>query len=460
MLIINTFFRKYRNVFLALLIVGSPVFGFAQADSVFSVKDCLEYASINNILIRVARLEQEVGIKQVKEVAGRALPQARITGSLDDRDKLPLLVLPPNAVFPEGVRAKSGYQFSDNLTGEVTQAFFDPTILIGVKAAKFNNLLYKQKTYQITVQAALDIATSYYQAVVATKQLVFLQTNVENTTKTLANTKLQVQNGIAKPVDAKRIQVNLTNSQAQVRQTQLTLAQALNDLKYNMGMPLEKQIRLSDTTLAFDPGDDFLPPGASFYENRIDYKILQSNLVLQKLDVKNINSGYLPVFTGYINYGYVGQGATFGLYENQTNHWVQYNTSAVGMRLNFYVFDGLQKVARAQQGMIKAKEIEQNMLRMQQTVNHDVTNAYLQYRNNEQRIEYEKQNVELAQEVYQITQLQFREGTATSTEVVDAETAMLLAQNTYTQSLLQLYTARLALEKAKGSLLEYLNSKQ
>jgi len=459
MLIVNNFFRKYRSVFFVLLIVASPVLAIAQADSAFSVKDCLEYASNYNILIRVARMEQEVGLKQIKEVRGRALPQAKLNGSLDDRTKLPLLVLPPNPVFPEGVKAKSGYQFSDNLTGEVTQALFDPTILIGMKAAQFNNLLYKQKTYQITVQAAQDIANSYYQVVVAQKQIRFLQTNVANTTRTLANTKLQVQNGVAKPVDAKRIQVNLTNSQAQLRQTQLTLDQALNDLKYNMGMPLEKQIQLSDTNLTFDAGDEFLPPGSTFFENRIEYKILKSNFALQKLDVKNINSGYLPVFTGYINYGYVGQGSTFGLYENQTNHWVQYNTSAVGARLSFPVFDGLQRTARAQQSMIKAREIQENMRRMEQTVNHDVTNAYLQYRNNELRIDYEKQNVELAQEVYQITQLQFREGTATSTEVVDAETAMLLAQNTYTQSLLQLYTARLALEKAKGNLLEYLNSK-
>ena len=456
----NEFFTKYKVVFFYLLAV-LPSVGFAQTDTAFSIKDCLEYASINNIVIRVARLEQEVGIKQIKEVRGRALPQVKVTGSLDDRTKLPFIVVPPSPPgFPEGIRAKSGYQFTDNITGEITQALFDPTVLIGIKAAQYNNLLYKQKTYQVTVQAAQDIATAYYQVVVAKKQIGFLQTNVANTSKTLANTKLQVENGVAKPVDAKRIQVNLTNSQAQLRQAQLTLDQSLNDLKYNMGMPLEKQIQLSDTMLAFDSSENFLPPGAIFYENRIEYKILKSNLGLQKLDVKNINSGYLPVFTGYINYGYVGQGATFGLYENQTNHWVQYDVSAVGARLNFPVFDGLQRTARAQQSQIKAREIQQNMLRMQQTVNHDVTNAYLQYRNNAQRIEYEKQNVELAQEVYQITQLQFREGAATSTEVVDAETALRLAQNTYTQSLLQLYTARLALEKSKGSLLEYLNSKQ
>src|SRR6185437_13964353 len=229
----------------------------------------------------------------------------------------------------------------------------------------------------------------------------------------------------------KRLQVNLTNLQAQQRQQELTLDQAWNDLKYQMGMPLEQNIVLSDTTLTFNQNEVPAPLGTNFYENRIDYKILNSNLLLQNLDAKNTKSGYIPVFTGYANYGYVGQGATFGLYQTSGNNWVQYNTAAVGVRLNYPIFDGLQRTARAQQSQLKARQIEQNMTRMQQTVNHDVTNAYLQYQNNIQRIEYEAKNVELAQEVYQITQLEFKEGTNNSTAVVDAETSLQTAQNTY-----------------------------
>ncbi|PIQ20979.1 MAG: transporter, partial [Cytophagales bacterium CG18_big_fil_WC_8_21_14_2_50_42_9] len=56
-------------------------------------------------------------------------------------------------------------------------------------------------------------------------------------------------------------------------------------------------------------------------------------------------------------------------------------------------------------------------------------------------------------------QLEMREGVGTTTNVVEAETALRQAQNTYITTLLNLYTARLDLERSKGTLLTYLNSK-
>jgi outer membrane protein TolC len=89
----------------------------------------------------------------------------------------------------------------------------------------------------------------------------------------------------------------------------------------------------------------------------------------------------------------------------------------------------------------------------------EVSNALTQYRNTLQRIENEQQNVQLAEEVYRVTQLEFREGVGTSTDVVNAETALRQAQTTYITTLLDLYTARLDLERAKGNILPYLTSK-
>jgi outer membrane protein TolC len=88
-----------------------------------------------------------------------------------------------------------------------------------------------------------------------------------------------------------------------------------------------------------------------------------------------------------------------------------------------------------------------------------VSNALTQYRNTLQRIENEQQNVQLAEEVYRVTQLEFREGVSTSTDVVNSETALRQAQTTYITTLLDLYTARLDLERAKGNLLPYLTNR-
>jgi outer membrane protein TolC len=138
---------------------------------------------------------------------------------------------------------------------------------------------------------------------------------------------------------------------------------------------------------------------------------------------------------------------------------VDYSTSSIGLRLRIPIFDGLQRNARVQQSKLKGLQLKENMNLTRQNINLEVSNALTQYRNTLQRIESEQQNVQLAEEVYQMTQLEFREGVGTSTDVVEAETALRQAQNTYITTLLDLYTARLDLERSKGNLITYLNSK-
>lgn len=436
----------------------------APGPAAISIREAIDYANQHNRNIRIAQYDEQVAQEQVKEVKGRALPQANVNGSFEDRLLLPQLVLPSGLAGPvagggsgEGQRIPMGLKYNSSLTAEVTQKIIDPSLWVGLQAVKTSQKLYQQQTQQVSEQTAYNIAEAYYQAIVAEKQLQLLRSNIASTQQTLQTTELQFTNGVAKQVDVNRLRVNASNLQSQIRQAELNLEQVHNRLKYQMGMPLTQPVVLTDTTLTFREDESVLANLLeNFQENRLDYQILQTNLELQELDRKNNASGYYPTLSGYANYGYQGQGGNFGLFKTQNNGWLDYNTSSIGLRLNIPVFDGLQRNARIQQSRIKTIQLEENIQLTKQTIDLEVSNALTQYRNTLQRIEAEQQNVALAREVYQVTQLEFREGVGTSTAVVEAETSLRQAQNTYTTTLLDLYTARLDLEKAKGNLLGYL----
>lgn len=451
----------YKYIFVGLIAgfsqAGTPTYG--QSDSsVFSIKDCIEYAAHNNSNLKIARKEEEFGLKQIKEVKGRALPQVNINGNFEDRLKIPLLIVPGFTGTPgrEG-GIPLGYKYNSSLTGEVTQMILDPSFGVGLKAAKESTLLYQQNTVQVNEQTAYNIASGYYQAIVLQEQLKLLQTNMNSTKKTLEVTELQFNNGVAKAVDVKRLRVNANNLEAQVRQANLSLEQAYNNLKFHMGMPLEQKIVLSDTTLTLDQKANVASHSEA--ENRIEYKIAQTNLRLRKLDERNNRKAYYPTLSAYGNYGYVGQGPEFGLFKTAENGWVDYTSSAIGLRLRIPVFDGLQKSARVQQTKIRTQQQEERINLLRQNINLEISNSWTQYENTLDRIEAERSNVELAEEVYQITQLEFREGVSTSTDLVEAELSLRQAQNVYTQTLLDLYIARLNHERSVGNLLNYLNTK-
>jgi outer membrane protein TolC len=419
-----------RSIFPAILWLGAyPLMAQATDEpAAFSIKDCINYASQNNSNLKIARFDERIAQQQVNQIRGRGLPQININGTFEDRLKVPLLVIPGAGSFlgggdTTGVGSGSnngnnargqgiplGFKYNSSLTGEVTQMIIDPSFWIGLKAAKSSNQLYRQTTQQVSEQTAYDIANAYYQVIVVEKQLQLLQANLERTKATLATTELQYKNGVAKKVDLNRLRVNASNLESQITQAGSNLVQVTNVLKFQMGMPLTQPIALSDTVLTFNQDESVLASvPENFYENRIESKILKTNLQLQELDRKNTIAGYFP--------------------------------------------------SLVQQSKLRARQLEERISFTRQSINLEVSNAFTQYRNTLQRIEDEQQNVQLAQEVYQVTQLEFREGISTSTDVVTAETALRQAQTTYITTLLDLYTARLDLERAKGNLLSYLNSK-
>lgn len=465
---------------MAAIVMNSPG-AFAQTR--MSIRDCISYAGQNNSNLRMARQDEDVARQVNNQTRGRGLPQANITGTWSDNLKLQQLVLTPAALALFGGAGKKdtsssagsgssatptkggvtlGYRYSSVVTGEVTQMIFDPSFWVGLKAAKYNRMYYAQTTQQVNEQVAYNIANAYYQVIVAQKQLELLGYNINSTGRLLANTKLQFQNGVAKQVDVNRIQVNYSNLISQQQQAQLNLDKAMNNLKYQMGMDIAEAVQLSDTSLSFTNDATLLQEvDSSYFERRINYKLAKTNITLQDLDRRNNISGYYPTLTAFANYAYNAQGPNLGLYKtNPESPWINYTTSAIGLRFRFNVFDGLQRNALVQQSKIKTRKMEENLIQTRRNINLEVSNALTQYRNTLQRINADSQNVSLAQEVYKVTQLEFREGVGTSTDVVNSETSLRQAQNTYVNTLLNLYLARLDLERAKGNILNYLNSNQ
>ncbi|MBC7391232.1 MAG: TolC family protein [Opitutaceae bacterium] len=459
---------KFFGIFVWLSVFGLQSFGQSGAVNL-SITNCLEYASGNNSNIKVARFDEQISVQQINEVKGRALPQANITGNFEDKLIVPFLIIPAGSSSPgapsgtpapEATKLRLGYQFNTSVVGEVTQMIIDPSLGIALKAAKQGTQLYKQQSQQISEETAYNIASAYYQVIVLQKQQELLRANLNTVNKTTEITELQFKNGVAKQVDVNRLKVNANNLKSQLNLSEMSVDQAMNALKYQMGMPLSQPVILTDTTLTFTPGDiSWSGETDNIIANRIDYKVLQTNLNLQQLDKANNQRGYYPSLTAYANYGYNAQGAEFGIIKTPNNHWVDYRNSSLGLRLRVPVFDGFQRNSRNQQAKLKISQLKENINLSKQSMNLEIANAVTQYKNTLQRIEAEKQNVALAEEVYKVTQLEYKEGVTSSINLVTSEMSLREAQNTYTNTLLDFYNARLSLEKAKGTITTFLNSK-
>jgi outer membrane protein len=422
-----------------------------------SLKQCIEYTKQNNRNIKIAYLDADVSRKVVNEQIGKALPQIDITGSLDDKLKITTQLLPGELMGKPGSKVPVQFGTTYNLTGtiQLTQKIFDPSFWVALKAAKISETMSKQNIQKTDEQTIYDVGTAYYRASIIKKQLENLQIILAASERTLKSTELKHQNGLVKKIDVDKIKVSYNNTNSHVQQTELSYKQALNNLKYYIGMPIDSSIIISETLPDYIEVSAQISTNENFVENRIDYQIQKTNVTLYEADKQNNISTYLPSLSFYANYSYQAMRSEFDFFKSGKD-W--YNGSAIGLELKIPIFSGFQRYSRVEQSQLNIEKALENLKLTEQSIKIELSNYYIQFRNAIDNIQTEKENLALAESVYKSTQLEFSQGIGSSLDLVQTESSLRETQNNYYNKLLTLYIAKLDLEKSQGTLINFFNN--
>ena len=437
-----------------------------EGKSMFSLSECLNYAKLNNYDIKKAAIQEDIAGKRITEVIGSGLPQVSLSGNIVNNLELPTQLI-PGAFFggEEGsyYKAKFGTKYNYSFQGDVNQMIFNGSFWVGLSAAKYSNLYYGQNSSFVSEDISYNVASAYYQTLVVQKQIQLLEQNLKLIDKSLADTRLLYENGHAKEVDIDRLTVSQNSLQYQLKKVQEGLKQSYNNLKFQMGMPVETAISLSDSTffsqetLFEQKANDIAYAKEEFtnYSKRLDFQMLETSLELQKLDKKNQIAQYFPSITAFGSYTYQAMRTSFDLFDSG-KEWFKYYS--IGLKLKMSIFTGGQNLSRIQQSSLNVDRLNEEIKKAKNGISLQVSNAITKYNNACNNIKTNKLNTDLALKVYNNTLLEYKEGVAASVALVDSETKLREAQTNYISSLLELYIARLDLEKSKGNLAAYLNS--
>jgi outer membrane protein TolC len=419
------------------------------APTTFRLKDCIDFGLKNFGTVRLAEYQTETAREQARQAVGMYLPQVSATGTMTDNLKLQQSIVPAGVFGPEPRVFVIGQKYQTNLTAQASQPIFDKSLLLGIKAAKPNEQLAELNTRQTREDVIFNIASNYYQVFVAQQQIALLRDNLRRTEQVLNILKLQRDNGVIQPIDYTRTEVNYNSTQSQLNLAENDLNLALNRLKFQMGYPLDQELTLSDSTLltqlpAVDP-TPFDPNGLTALRQG------ETNLALQRLQYQRIRAGYLPTLSLVANYGVVNLGAQ--KLDQVFDRFAGFGS--VGVRLNVPIFDGRQRDAQLKQQRLTVLSGEERQRLNASSFRLQFNNAQSQIQRARTNVQNGDRNVKLAQEVYNVTTLQYRQGVKSLTDLVNAETSYRQAQSDYINSLISFYQARLSLEQSKGTLLTF-----
>ncbi|CCH52566.1 outer membrane efflux protein [Fibrisoma limi BUZ 3] len=428
-----------------------PLSGWAQTPASFRLKDCIDYGLQNFGTVRLAQYQVETANEQARQAIGQYLPQISATGTSLNNVKLQQSIVPAGVFGPEPRVFVIGQKYQTNLTAQASQTLYDRSLLIGIKANKPNQQLASLNTRQTREDIIYNIASNYYQVFVAQQQIALLRDNLERTQQVLNILKLQRDNGVIQPVDYTRTEVNLNSTRSQLSLAENDLNLALNRLKYQMGFPADQNLVLTDTTLLTQL--PVVEQSAFDAQNLVSFQQAETNLALQRLQLQRIRAGYLPTLSFTANYGTVSLGAQ--TLDRTFSNFAGFGS--IGLRLNVPIFDGLQRDAQIKQQKLTLLSQEEQQRLNTAAYRLQFNNAQSQIQRAQANVQNDDRNVKLAQEVYNVTTLQYRQGTKSLTDLINADNSYQQARTNYINSLINLYQARLDLEQSQGTLLSFYN---
>ena len=504
-----------------------------------SLQQAVSYAVQNKSSLLATRLGEATAAAKVGEIKSAGLPQVNVASTISDNFKLQksLVSFPlSQTVLTQGDLTAAqggqqqvlgtqqlalppqpfafGLQFAGNASASVSQLLFDGSYLIGLKAAKVYTELAKKQTQQAEIDVVEQVSKAYYSTLVARSRLALLARNVQRLDTVLYQTNQTFKAGFAEKLDVDRLRVQRNNLVVEQQKAQRLTELSVGLLKFQMGLPQQQNIQLTDSlgaavvdagalrqrlgvaSLNTGGGVDGLGAvptaptaaggdntaaqnrldqqnalsgglgsqarGALNYNNRIEFSTLETQQALAGLDLRNRQAGAYPrlVLTGA--YGFTGSANTAGdLFAFRgpdsrssagfaNQNWFGFGN--VGLSLSVPVFDGFRRKYLVQQSRLQQQTIEKGFETLKQSIDLQDAQSRTTLVNALDVLDNQKANLDLATDVARVTRIKFNAGVGSNLEVITAETDLRSAQTNYYGAIYDVLVAKVDRDKATGEL--------
>jgi outer membrane protein TolC len=433
----------------------------AQQPVQLTLKAALKYALEANQDARKAALDVENAQYQIDEVRSRALPQINGSATLTHNPLLQQSALPnifgPNPNPNETILIAFGQKWNANGGISLSQALFDKSVLTGLKAAKTTQEFYRVNAQLTEEQIIEQVATNYYQLLVQRQQVGVLDTTIRNTRRVQEVLQGLLENGLAKKIDVDRVRVSLSNLSSQRQQLLNGVTLLENQLKFLMGMPIQTPITIPDVDRNSIQPQAVAQNEATNLDSRLEVQLLKRQEELLMYQKEAYKSEYYPSLSLSGNYSYQGIGNKVPLFKGQSKGVNWFDVAAVSLNLRIPIFNGFATKARVKQADVSLRKVGEDISKTSLGLSLAFENAKTQINNSIITLNTQKENVQLAEEVYFNTQNNYNNGLASLTDLLNAETSLTEANNNFSSALLNYRVAEIQLIKSQGSLKSLLN---
>ena len=465
--------KKLRKAILAgLIILLANSLAMAQTRNEFTARQAVDYGLKNAVQVKNALLDIKIQQQVNREITAAAYPQ--LNGSLNTTHYYNIAVQTlPNFISPSvyqvlkdqgikdgtgniitspaggfgNINAQFGVPWSASGGLDVSQLLFDGQVFVGLQARRSAIELSTKYAEVTSEQIKANIYKIYYQLVVGSSQLASLQANIERFEKLLHDTKEIYKNGFAEKLDVNKVVVQLNNLKTEKDKVLQQLEAGNAGLKFLINMPQKEVLVLTDS-LTDDVLKSNILDESYNYNDRKEIQLLTVASKLNAYNVKRYNLSRIPTVAAFGSYSKNAQRQSFNFFNK--GDW--FTTSLIGLKISVPIFDGFARRARIENAKLTLEKSNNNLQQGKESMDNDVVQARIKMKSAILTADNQKQNIQLAEDVFNTTRKKYDQGLGSNQEIYNAQTELKVAQTNYYSALYDAITAKIDYLKAVGKL--------
>jgi outer membrane protein TolC len=454
--ILNFGFERERKIFLlflTVLLISFPEFSYSQiishSDSVksFTLEQCINYALKYQPILGQSIINQSIVHTSNAISLSGWLPQLNLSGSMLHYNQLPTTLVSNPIPGGPPVATHSGVNNTFIPEFSASQTIFDPQLLYSANKASLNNIQAEQITDSTKIFIISAVSKSFYSLLQTLNNINVLEEDTARLGQTVRDTHEQYIGGIVDETDYEQAFITLNNSKVQLKRQIENVAPAYADLKRLMGYSPERQFNVVFDTTGTEQNVICDTTRQLNYEKRIEYQQLQTLKQLQHQQSVYYKLSFLPTVSAFFNYYYEYENNTASnLFKNS------YPYSYVGLSFNLPIFTGFSRIENLHKSNLQEDILGLAEVNLKSVLNEEYSSALANYKSNLYNWRLMKDNKSRAQNVYNIVSLQYKQGIVAYLNLIVAESNLITAEIGYVDSLFQLLSSKIDLEKAIGEI--------
>jgi outer membrane protein TolC len=384
----------------------------------WSLDSCLAYAIENNKNLLSQAQNQTVGIIDKKTAWTQLVPEVEFVAGLDYYWQIPIQTFPSEIVGQEAgtfVAIPTGTPWMDNYGLQLRMKLLNVEAWQDIKLSTLKQQAIKNEYLSLKKLLSRNVSMAFYMVIQQNENINIVRNQYNNYKEIHRLVTLQFDNGLIDKISYNQSISLLKEQEENYSKAESALQNALLDLKFWMGYPLNTELFINtDNVLLFDESAGF---NAELLPN---YEIEKAKVDIAKQQYKFAIAGLYPTINLKGSYGQSG----FGQKISQSD-W--YTSGFIGIELRIPIFCMTRTYSPKRQNAVR-KQREYEFSEYIEKQENEYLKRIVLLNEALKSIHIQRKNVELAIENEQLSRQKIEKGIIDMSQLKEVQQDLIRSQ--------------------------------